>query len=142
MVTAASTGAMAAMMAAAASIGAAAVVAAVTAPTGAAAVAAAGATPAESTTAAAARAARVFLLWLPSGRPCLRDTGGVAAGSFTLFLLPSGRPRFRPLELQSTTWWGQKQAGKGKELLGRKDAGTKEWEKPLESSEALKEDEV
>jgi hypothetical protein len=74
------------------------VVAAVTAPIGAAAVAVAGAAPAESAMAAAARAARVFLLWLHSGRPRLWDTGGVTFGSFTLFLLPSGRPCFRPLD--------------------------------------------
>jgi hypothetical protein len=41
-----------------------------TAPVGAAAAAAAGAAPAESAAVAAASAARVFLLWLPSGRPC------------------------------------------------------------------------
>jgi hypothetical protein len=40
------------------------------------------------------------------------------------------------------TWQRQKLAGKGEELLGREDEGAREWEKPLESSEALKEDEV
>jgi hypothetical protein len=38
------------------------------------------------------------------------------------------------------TW--QRQDGKGEELLGREDEGTKKWEKPLESSGAFKEDEV
>jgi hypothetical protein len=32
----------------------------------------------------------------PGGRPRLRGTGGVAAGSFALFWLPSGRSRLRP----------------------------------------------
>jgi hypothetical protein len=85
----------AAMMAAAASTGVVAVVAAVTAPAEAAA-AVVGATPAES--AAAARAAKFFLLRLPNGRPCLWDTGGVTARSFTLFLLPNEWPRLRPLD--------------------------------------------
>jgi hypothetical protein len=40
------------------------------------------------------------------------------------------------------TWQRQKQAGKGEELLSREDAGARKWEKPLESPEALKEDEV
>jgi hypothetical protein len=31
---------------------------------------------------------------------------------------------------------------KGEELLGREDKGARKWEKPLESSGALKEDEV
>jgi hypothetical protein len=61
----------------------------------------AGATLADSTAAAAASTTKVFLLRLPGGRPCLRGTGGVTAGSFTLFLPPNGRPRLRspdPLE--------------------------------------------
>jgi hypothetical protein len=45
-----------------------------------------------------------------------------------------------PRELQSTTW--RRQAGKGKELLGKEDEGAKKWEKTLKSSEALKDDEV
>jgi hypothetical protein len=36
------------------------------------------------------------------------------------------------------TWWRRERAGEGKELLGREDEGAVEWEKPLESSEALK----
>jgi hypothetical protein len=68
----------------------------VTAPAGAAATTAAGATPADSAAAAAASAARVLLLRLPGGRPHLQGTGSVTAGSFTLFLLSSGRPRLRP----------------------------------------------
>jgi hypothetical protein len=67
-----------------------------TAPAGAAATTAAGGTPADSAVAAAASAARVLLLRLLGGRPHLRGTIGVAVGSFTLFLLPSGRPRLRP----------------------------------------------
>jgi hypothetical protein len=35
-----------------------------------------------------------------------------------------------------------KASWKGRELLGREDEGAREWEKPLESSEALKEDGV
>jgi hypothetical protein len=65
-------------------------------PVGAATSAAVGAAPADSAAAAAASAARVFLLRLPGGRPHLRGTGGVTAGSFALFLLPNGRPRLRP----------------------------------------------
>jgi hypothetical protein len=38
------------------------------------------------------------LFRLPSGQQRLRDIGGVAAGSLTLFLLPSGRPHLRPLD--------------------------------------------
>jgi hypothetical protein len=63
-----------------------------------AAVAVAGAASAETTAAVAARAAKVFLLRLPRGRPRLRDTGGVAVGPLALFLVPSGRPRLRPLD--------------------------------------------
>jgi hypothetical protein len=63
--------------------------------TEAAAVAAAGATPAESAMAATARAAEVFLLQLSSGWPRLRDTGGIAAGLSTFFLLPFVRPGLR-----------------------------------------------
>jgi hypothetical protein len=37
-----------------------------------------------------------------------------------------------------TTWWKQRRAGEGKKLLGREDDGVVEWEKPLESFEALK----
>jgi hypothetical protein len=68
------------------------VVAEATAPAG----AAAGTALADSAAAAAASADKVFLLWLPGGRPRRRGTGGVTAGSFTLFLLPNGQPRFRP----------------------------------------------
>jgi hypothetical protein len=64
-------------------------------------VAVAGAASAEAAAAAAARAAKVYLLRLPSGRPRLRDTGGVTTGSFTLSLLPSRRPRLRPLDSPS-----------------------------------------
>jgi hypothetical protein len=57
----------------------------------------AGAAPMEAVTAgmaavAAARAAKVFWLWLPNGRPRLRDTSSVAAGLLTFFPLPFGRP--------------------------------------------------
>jgi hypothetical protein len=76
--------------------GAAALVAAkATTPAGAVATAAAGAAPADSAAAAAASTAKVFLLRLSGGLPCLRGTGGVAAGSFALFLLPNRRPRLR-----------------------------------------------
>jgi hypothetical protein len=59
-----------------------------------------GAAPMEAATvgtaaAAAVRAAKVFWLWLPNGRPCLRDTGGVAAGLVTFLPLPFGRPGLR-----------------------------------------------
>jgi hypothetical protein len=72
------------------------VAAGATAPAGAVATAAVGTAPADSAAAAAASADKVFLLWLPGGRPHRCGTGGVAAGSFTLFLLPNGRSRFRP----------------------------------------------
>jgi hypothetical protein len=85
------------MMAAAPSIGVTAVVAAVTALEGVAVAAVAGAAPAESAAAIDTRAARVFLLRLPSGQRHLWGTGGVTAGSFTLFFLPNGWPRLRPL---------------------------------------------
>jgi hypothetical protein len=52
--------------------------------------------PKGSAAATAASASRVFLLRLPGGRPRLRGTSGVAAGSLLLFRLPSGRPRLRP----------------------------------------------
>jgi hypothetical protein len=82
---------------AAALVGATAAASAVmTTPAVAAMVMAAGATPADSVAAAAASASRVFLLRLPGGRPRLWGTSGVAIGSFTWFLLPSGRPRLRP----------------------------------------------
>jgi hypothetical protein len=42
--------------------------------------------------AAAARAAKVFWLRLPNGRPHLRDTGGVAFGLVIFFPLPFGQP--------------------------------------------------
>jgi hypothetical protein len=77
-------------------------VAKATTPAGAAATAAAGAAPADSTAAAAASAAKVLLLRLPGGRPRLRGTGGVAAGSFALFLLPNEQPRLRPPDLLGT----------------------------------------
>jgi hypothetical protein len=54
------------------------------------------ATPEGSAAAIAARASKVFLLRLPGGRPRLQGTGGVAAGTFALFWLLSGRPRLRP----------------------------------------------
>jgi hypothetical protein len=54
------------------------------------------ATPEGSAAATAASASKVFLLRLPGGRPHLRDSGGIATGSFALFWLPSGRPRLRP----------------------------------------------
>jgi hypothetical protein len=59
-----------------------------------------GAAPMEAAmagTAAAAtvRAAKVFWLRLPNGRPRLRDTGGVTAGLVTFFPLPFGRPGLR-----------------------------------------------
>jgi hypothetical protein len=51
--------------------------------------------------------------------------------------------RFQLLrELELTTWQRQKQAGKREELLSREDEGAKKWEKPLETSESLREDEV
>jgi hypothetical protein len=62
-----------------------------TAPVGAAAMAAVEAASADSAAAATTSAASVFLLRLPSGWPCLRGIGSVAAGSFALFLLPKGR---------------------------------------------------
>jgi hypothetical protein len=69
-----------------------------TTPAGAAATAAAGAAPADSAVAAATSAAKVFLLRLPGGRPRLRGTSSVAAGSFALFLLPmGGRACARPI---------------------------------------------
>jgi hypothetical protein len=40
------------------------------------------------------------------------------------------------------TWRRRRQARKGEELLGREDEGARKWEKPLESSGALKEGEV
>jgi hypothetical protein len=67
-----------------------------TALAGAATMAVAGAALEDSTAAAATSAAKVFLLRLPGGRPRLRGTGGVAAGSSAPFLLPNGRPRLRP----------------------------------------------
>jgi hypothetical protein len=42
-------------------------------------------TPKGSAAAVAASAAKVFLLRLPGGRPRFRGTGGIAAGSLTLF---------------------------------------------------------
>jgi hypothetical protein len=42
--------------------------------------------------AAAARAARVFWLQLPFGRPCFRDTGDVVTDIAAFFPLPFGRP--------------------------------------------------
>jgi hypothetical protein len=78
------------------------VVAKATTPAGAAATAAVGAIRADSAVATAASAAKVLLLRLPDGRPHLRGTGGVAAGSFTLFLLPNGRPCLRPPDLLGT----------------------------------------
>jgi hypothetical protein len=36
------------------------------------------------------------------------------------------------------TWRKRGRAGEGKELLGKEDDGVTEWEKTLESSEALK----
>jgi hypothetical protein len=36
------------------------------------------------------------------------------------------------------TWRKRERAGEGKEPLGREDDGAAEWEKTLESSEALK----
>jgi hypothetical protein len=82
-----------------------------------------------SAAAAAASASRVFLLRLPGGRPRLRGTGGVAAGSFALRL----QPRLR-WWLRATTW----------ELKGEKQrrpfGEEKEWRssgvgKTLEGSE-------
>jgi hypothetical protein len=67
-----------------------------TTPAGAVAVAAEGAAPEGSAAAAAASASKVFLLRLLGGRPRFRGTGGITAGSFTLFWLPSGLPRLRP----------------------------------------------
>jgi hypothetical protein len=54
------------------------------------------ATPEGSAAATATSNSKVFLLRLPGGRPRLRGTGGVTAGSFSLFWLPSGQPRLRP----------------------------------------------
>jgi hypothetical protein len=70
-----------------------------TTPAGAAATAVAGAALADSAAVAATNAAKVFLLRLPGERPRLRGSGGVAAGSFALFLLPNGRPRLCPPDL-------------------------------------------
>jgi hypothetical protein len=83
MAAVASRGVTARPAAAPAPAGAVAVVAAVaTAPVGATVMAAVGVTPVDSVATRAASAAGIFLLWLPGGRPLLRDTGGVAAGSF------------------------------------------------------------
>jgi hypothetical protein len=43
-----------------------------------------------ATAAAAARASKVFLLWLPFGRPRFRDAGGIIFGALASFSLPSG----------------------------------------------------
>jgi hypothetical protein len=48
----------------------------------------------EAVMAAAARATKVFWLWLPNGRPRLRDTGGVTTGLVTFIPLPFERPSF------------------------------------------------
>jgi hypothetical protein len=40
----------------------------------------------------AARATKVFLLWLPFGRPRFRDAGGIISSASVFFLLPSGIP--------------------------------------------------
>jgi hypothetical protein len=69
----------------------------VTAPPGAATMAVEWLAPKGSAAATAVSTSRVFLLQLPGGRPRLRGTGGVAAGSLALLRLPSGRPRLRPL---------------------------------------------
>jgi hypothetical protein len=79
-------------MAGAALIEAAATGAATTALAEAATVAAADDTPAQSAVAVATKAAKVFRLRLPSGHPCLWDTGSVVAGPSSFFLLPFGRP--------------------------------------------------
>jgi hypothetical protein len=127
------------------------VVAKGTTPAEAAATAAAGAALADSATAAAASAAKVFLLRLPGGRPRLRRTGGIAAGSFALFWLPNGRPRLRPpdplgtpalaplrapvddIDAKELSW----RCG-GNRSAKRKSEGAREWGKTLESSETLK----
>jgi hypothetical protein len=57
-------------------------------------VAVADATPAGTMAAMAARAAKVFWLRLPNGRPRLRNTGGVAARLLVFFQLPFGRRVF------------------------------------------------
>jgi hypothetical protein len=81
----------------AASAGAASVAVAVTTtPVGATMTAVAETALADFAAAAATSASRVLLLRLPGGRLCLRGTGGVAVGSFALFLLPSGWPRLLP----------------------------------------------
>jgi hypothetical protein len=69
-----------------------------TAPPGAVARAVERPTPEGSAVAVAASASKVFLLRLPGGQLRLRGTGGVAAGSFALFWLPSRQPRLRPLD--------------------------------------------
>jgi hypothetical protein len=110
------------------------------------AVAVAGAAPAESAAAAAARATKVFLLRLPRGRPRLRDNGGIAAKSLTLFRLPSGRLRLRPLDPPSPPAPDPPGAPSDDMAEARaswrwertEDDGAVKWERPLKSSEALK----
>jgi hypothetical protein len=53
----------------------------------------------EVAAAVAVRAASVFLLWLPRGRPRLRGTNCTTAGLLPLLRLPSGQPRLRPPNL-------------------------------------------
>jgi hypothetical protein len=110
-----------------------------TVPPGAATMAAERPAPKGPAAAAAASASRVFLLRLPSGRPCFRGTGGVAASPLAPSWLPSGRPRSCPpgsspapapvplvapsddVEIEAgvaevIVWWGE-----GMEVLGSKE---------------------
>jgi hypothetical protein len=91
----------------------------------------------ETVAAAAARAAKVFLLRLPSGRLCLRGTDGITARLLPLFRLPNGgracglsTHRILPLrilqERLQKTWWEQGQAREGRGLFGEEDDGAAE----------------
>jgi hypothetical protein len=80
-----------------------------------------GATEVEGAAAAtAARASKVFLLWLPFGRPCFRDTEGAISCALTFSLLPSGT--LSPLAAEplrdDMTGWVRKGEARGKGRIG------------------------